>query len=72
MQHQVSENAVVGALSIGLSENPLTQKANYGTAPVNNTMLGFNTNFSTEVPLLTRLKNGLPNIDTTVPFRLLV
>ena len=70
VQHQVSENAVVGASLINLSENPLTQKANYGTAPVNNTMLGFNTNFSTEVPLLTRLANVLPNIDTTAPSRL--
>ena len=52
---------------INLSENPLTQKANYGTEPVNNTMTGFNTNFSTEIPFLTRLVNKWPTIKTNIP-----
>ena len=49
VQHELNENVVLGATLLNLSENPLTQKANYGTEPVNNTMLGFNTNFSTEL-----------------------
>ncbi|MGB2171719.1 MAG: cell surface protein SprA [Flavobacteriaceae bacterium] len=65
--HQFNEKLVVGGTLINLSENPLTQKANYGTEPVNNTMLGLNTNFSTQVPFLTRLINKLPTIETTVP-----
>ena len=48
-----------------MSENPLTQKANYGTEPVNNTMIGLNTNFSTEVPFLTKLVNYIPTIQTS-------
>ena len=48
--HQLNENTIIGGTLINLSENPLTQKANYGTEPVNNTMIGLNTNFSTEVP----------------------
>ena len=55
-----------GATLVNLSENPLTQKANYGTEPVNNSMMGFNTNFSTEVPFLTRLVNLYPTIDSDV------
>ncbi|NBR74247.1 MAG: cell surface protein SprA, partial [Flavobacteriia bacterium] len=70
IQHQLHENAYVGATLINLSENPLTQKANYGTEPVNNTMIGFNTNFSTELPLLTRMANALPFVETEVPSRL--
>jgi len=69
IQHQINPNAYVGATLINLSENPLTQKANYGTEPVNNTMIGFNTNFSTEIPLLTRMANALPNVSTEVPSR---
>ena len=68
--HQFNNNFVVGGTLINLSENPLTQKANYGTEPVNNTMIGINTNFSTEMPFLTRLVNKLPNIETTVPSRI--
>ena len=64
--HQVNENLVFGGTLLNLSENPLTQKANYGTEPVNNTMVGFNTNFSTEIPFLTRLVNKLPTVETEV------
>ena len=69
VQHQVNDRVVVGATMLNLSENPLTQKANYGTEPVNNTMLGFNTNFSTEIPFLTRLANRLPGGGSDAPSR---
>ena len=70
VQHQVNENFVLGATLLNLNERPLTQKANYGIEPVNNTIFGMNGNFSTEVPFLTRLVNKLPNIDTDVPSNL--
>ena len=60
----------VGGTFLNLSENPLTQKANYGTEPVNNSMVGFRMNFSTEVPFLTRLINKIPTINTDVPSQL--
>ena len=47
-----------------LSERPITQKSNYGSEPVNNTMIGFNAIFSKDIPFLTRMVNKLPNIDT--------
>ena len=49
---------------MNLSERSITQKANYGVEPVNNTMIGFNGIYSTEAPFLTRLANKLPNIST--------
>ena len=70
LTHQFNEKLAIGGTLINLSENPLTQKANYGTEPVNNTMLGFNTNFSTDVPFLTRLINKIPTIETTAPSRI--
>jgi cell surface protein SprA len=65
--HKFNDNVVIGGTVLNLSENPLTQKANYGTEPVNNTMIGFNANFSTEIPWLTRLVNKIPTINTEVP-----
>ena len=65
--HKFNDKVVFGGTLLNLSENPLTQKANYGTEPVNNTMIGFNTNFSTELPFLTRWVNKLPTINTNVP-----
>ena len=70
VEHQFNENFVLGATLLNLNERPITQKANYGTEPINNTIFGFNGNYSTEVPFLTRLANKLPNIDTDVPSNL--
>ncbi|MDP5045031.1 MAG: cell surface protein SprA, partial [Leeuwenhoekiella sp.] len=67
VEHQFNENFMVGGTLINLNERPLTQKATYSFEPINNTIFGFNANFSTEVPFLTRLVNKLPNIDTDVP-----
>lgn len=67
IEHQFNEKFVLGGTMLNLNERPLTQKANFGVEPVNNTILGLNGNFSTEVPFLTRLANMLPNVDTDVP-----
>ncbi len=67
VEHQFNENFVLGATILNLSERPITQKANYNTEPINNTIFGFNGNYSTEVPFFTRLVNKLPNIDTDAP-----
>ncbi|GAA4314004.1 cell surface protein SprA [Christiangramia aestuarii] len=66
VEHQFNENFLIGGTFLNLKERPLTQKANYGYEPINNTILGLNFNYSTEVPFLTRLVNKLPNIDTDV------
>jgi len=72
VEHQFNENFVLGGTFLNLNERPITQKANYNSEPINNTILGLNGNFSTEVPFLTRLVNKLPNIDTDVPSNLSV
>ncbi|WP_082084332.1 cell surface protein SprA [Flavobacterium sp. 316] len=70
VEHQFNKNFLVGGTILNLSERPFTNKSNYGQESVNNTIVGLNTNFSTEVPFLTRLVNKLPNIDTDVPSNL--
>ncbi|MGC1515430.1 MAG: cell surface protein SprA, partial [Maribacter sp.] len=67
VEHQFNEKFVLGGTLLNLNERPLTQKSNFGVEPVNNTIFGLNSNFSTEVPWLTRMVNKLPNIDTDVP-----
>ncbi|WP_420571790.1 cell surface protein SprA [Kordia sp.] len=66
VEHQFSKDFLIGATYLNLNERPITQKANYGAEPVNNSIFGFNGNYSTEVPFLTRLVNKLPNVDTDV------
>ncbi|MGJ8591110.1 MAG: cell surface protein SprA [Aquaticitalea sp.] len=72
VEHQFNENFLLGATLLNLSERPITQKANYNSESINNTIFGLNGNYSTEVPFLTRLVNKLPNIDTDVPSNLSV
>ncbi|PHS10901.1 MAG: cell surface protein SprA [Kordia sp.] len=67
VEHKFNDNFQIGGTFLNLKEKPLTQKANLGYEPINNTIVGFNGNYSTEVPFLTRLVNKLPNIDTDVP-----
>lgn len=66
VEHQFNENLLMGATYLNLNERPLTQKSNYSYEPINNSIYGFNLNYSTEVPFLTRMVNKLPNIDTDV------
>jgi cell surface protein SprA len=72
VQHQFSEDLLIGATFLNLNERPLTQKADFNQEPINNTVYGLNFNYSTEVPFFTRLANKLPNIDTDVPSNLSV
>ncbi|MFT5602097.1 MAG: cell surface protein SprA [Flavobacteriales bacterium] len=72
VEHKISDNFLVGGTFLKMNERPFTQKSSFGQESVNNTIFGFNTNFSTEVPFLTRLVNKLPNLDTDVPSNLSV
>jgi cell surface protein SprA len=64
LKYKFSDDFYVGATILNLSERPLTQKANWGEEPTSNTIWGINTSFRTEVPLLTRIVDALPFIQT--------
>ncbi len=64
--HVFNDNLAVGANVINFNERPITQKAQYGSEPVNNTIFGAYMTYKKEVPKLTKLVNHLPNIDTDV------
>ena len=72
VEHKFSDKFIVGGTFLQMTERPFTSKSNYGQESVNNTIFGFNANYSTEVPFFTRLVNKLPNIDTDVPSNLSV
>ncbi|MFL9843110.1 T9SS outer membrane translocon Sov/SprA [Flavobacterium rhizosphaerae] len=67
IEHKFNDKFLIGATLLNMSERPFTTKSNYGQESVNNTIFGFNTNYSTEVPFFTRMVNKLPNLDTDVP-----
>ena len=67
VEHKFNDNFILGGSLMNLSERSISQKANYGVEPVNNTMIGLNGVFATEVPFLTRLANKLPNVKTRTP-----
>ncbi|WCM41735.1 cell surface protein SprA [Flavobacterium sp. CBA20B-1] len=66
VDHQVNDKLILGATYLRLTEQPLTVKSNFGEESVNNTIYGFNANYTTDLPFLTRWVNKLPNIDTDV------
>ncbi|CAM4432053.1 T9SS outer membrane translocon Sov/SprA [Flavobacterium terrigena] len=70
VEHKFNDKFLVGATFLKMTERPFTQKADYNQESVNNTIVGINTNFSTEVPFFTRLVNKLPNIETEAPSNL--
>ncbi len=67
LERKFNENLIVGATVVNYAERPLTQKVNFGDEAVNNTMAGMNVMFNREVPLLTRLTDKIPLINTEAP-----
>ncbi len=57
----------IGATVMNLSEMPLTMKANMGEEAVNNTLYGFNINYSTQSQWLTNMVDKLPFVEATAP-----
>ncbi len=70
LERKINENLMVGATVVNYSERPLTQKVNYGSEAVNNTMAGFNVMYNNELPFLTRLTDKIPLINTEAPSNL--
>lgn len=70
VEHKFNDKFLIGGTFLKMTERPFTQKADYNQESVNNTIVGINTNFSTEIPFLTRMVNKLPNIETEAPSNL--
>jgi cell surface protein SprA len=57
----------LGATIMNLSEMPPVMKTNPGQESINNTLFGFNTNFSTQSQWLTNVVDKLPFVELTTP-----
>ena len=62
----INDNFTMGATVLRLSERPFTQKVNFGDDPIQNTMLGYDVNYTAEAPWMTRALDKLP---FTIPKR---
>ncbi len=72
VEHRFSDDFILGGTILNVNEKPITQKVNFGNEPINNTMLGLNVDYATEVPLFTKWANKLPFVDTDAPSNLSV
>ena len=66
-EHHFSEKFVVGATMVNYQERPVTQKTQFGSEAVNNTIFGVNTQINTQSEWLTRMANYLPGVQTEDP-----
>ncbi len=64
LDYKFNDKLNIGGTLLNLSEKPLTEKVNQGDEPINNTIWGLNGTYQTEVPLLTKIVDAIPFIDT--------
>lgn len=64
LEYKVNKDFVLGGTLLHLKERPITQKINVGDEPISNTIFGFDGSYHTEVPLLTRIVDHIPLINT--------
>lgn len=67
LDYRVNRDFNIGATVMNLTERPVTQKINIGDEPMSNTMWGVDLNYRTELPILTRMIDKLPLIETKAP-----
>lgn len=64
LDYRFNQDFNVGATILNLTERPLTSKVNIGDEPISNTIWGFDANYRTDVPFLTKMVDWLPFIET--------
>ncbi|HBF88055.1 MAG TPA: cell surface protein SprA [Bacteroidales bacterium] len=62
--YKVSNDFSIGGTVLNLTERPMTQKVSIGDEPISNTIWGLDGTYRTEVPILTKLVDMIPFIDT--------
>lgn len=65
--YYLNKNLTLGATLMRLKERPFTQKVTFGDDPIQNTVIGVDANYQSEVPAITRLVDKLPIYSTTSP-----
>lgn len=65
--YKVNDKLNIGATYMHLFERPYTEKVNLGDDPINNRIFGFDMNYNSELPWLTRTLDKLPFYSTSAP-----
>ncbi|MFH1004786.1 MAG: cell surface protein SprA [Bacteroidota bacterium] len=60
VDYRVNKDFNLGATALRLNERPIMQKVNIGDEPIKNTIAGFDGNYRSDFPWLTRLVDKLP------------
>ncbi len=72
IDYKFNKNFQIGGTIMNLQERPLTQKVDLGNEPVDNTIWGFDVNYSTTSNFITRLVDKIPGINTKAPSQILL
>lgn len=62
--YMINPDFNVGATWMRMVERPITQKVDIGDEPFRNNIIGFDLNYRTDLPFLTKLINFIPTIST--------
>lgn len=64
LDYRINKDFTIGGTIMNLTERPVTKKINVGDEPISNTIWGFDGNYRTEAPILTRIVDKIPLIET--------
>ena len=72
VDYKLNKDLLLGGTILNLYERPITQKTNYGDAPISNTIWGTSINYQKNSDFITKLVDKLPFISTKSPSKLRV
>lgn len=64
LNYRFNKDFNIGATWLRMMERPVTQKVDFGSEPYKNNVIGFDINYRTELPFLTKFIDLLPVIST--------
>jgi cell surface protein SprA len=64
LDYRVSDKFYVGGTVMNMAERPFSQKVNIGDDPINNTILGLDFKYGSDLPFLTKALDALPIYNT--------
>ncbi|HEU4716852.1 MAG TPA: cell surface protein SprA [Bacteroidia bacterium] len=67
LDYKFNKDFSIGGTVMNLTERPITQKIQVGDEPMSNTIMGMDFNYRTDAPILTRMVDKIPLIDTKAP-----
>ena len=65
--HRFGNRLNVGATWMRMMERPVTQKVDIGSEPYKNNVIGFDLQYNTKVPFITKLVDWIPGLSTKAP-----